>query len=155
VQLLGEDYLTERKAFVSMDCMTWAQLPTVHPVIASSAKLIRKRFSGNMGAEFTVTEPGPSKDEAPIDLPSEAKAMRQVEEQDGGGTLITTTIKEEQVRHILAVSKILHCSHNLALEACNLKRLMILVRAAWLTVTCVLHAMLLSLYHSCSVLLPL
>jgi len=96
VQLLGEDYLTERKAFVSMDCMTWAQLPTVHPVIASSAKLIRKRFSGNMGAEFTVTEPGPSKDEAPIDLPSEAKAMRQVEEQDGGGTLITTTIKEEQ-----------------------------------------------------------
>lgn len=98
VQLLGEDRLNERKSFVSLDCMTWAQLPTVHPVIAASARLIRKRFSGNMGNEFLVTEPGPSKDEAPVDLPEEAVAMRQIEEQDGGGTIITTTIKEEQVR---------------------------------------------------------
>eukprot|EP00035_Acanthoeca_spectabilis_P021108 m.436369 g.436369 ORF g.436369 m.436369 type:complete len:292 (-) comp17966_c0_seq1:129-1004(-) len=96
VQLLGEDRLNERKSFVSLDCMTWAQLPTVHPVIAASARLIRKRFSGNMGNEFLVTEPGPSKDEAPVDLPEEAVAMRQIEEQDGGGTIITTTIKEEQ-----------------------------------------------------------
>jgi hypothetical protein len=97
VQLLGEDRLNERKSFVSLDCMTWAQLPVVHPVIAASANLIRKRFSGNMGNEFVVTEPGPTKEEAPIDLPDEAIAMRQIEDQDGGGTTVTTTIKEEQV----------------------------------------------------------
>mmetsp|Transcript_3769 Transcript_3769/g.9478 ORF Transcript_3769/g.9478 Transcript_3769/m.9478 type:complete len:292 (+) Transcript_3769:77-952(+) len=96
VQLLGDDMLNDRKSFVSLDCMTWAQLPTVHPVIAASAKLIRKRFTGNMGNEFVVTEPGPSKDEAPVDLPEEAVAMRQIDAQDGGNTIITTTIKEEQ-----------------------------------------------------------
>lgn len=95
VQVVGKDRLAERKSFVSLDCMTWAQLPVVHPVIAESAKLIRKRFTGNMGNEFVVTEPGPSKDEAPTDLPEEVQAMRSVEEQDGGSTIVTTTIKEE------------------------------------------------------------
>jgi hypothetical protein len=50
---------------------TIQQLPVVHPVIAASAKRIRKRFTGNMGNEFVVTEPGLTKDQPPLELPAE------------------------------------------------------------------------------------
>jgi len=95
VQVVGEDRLTSRKSFYSMDCTTWAQLPEVHPVIAASAKLIQKRFTGNPSHEFTVSEPGPSKAEAPVDLPAEVKALQTIEEKEEGAT-ITTIISEDK-----------------------------------------------------------
>lgn len=84
-----------RKLFYSQDCVTWAQLPEVHQVIANSAKKIRKRFTGTASNEFTVSEPGPSADEAPVDLPAEVAALRKTASQEDGVT-ITTTISEDK-----------------------------------------------------------
>jgi radial spoke head protein 9 len=94
-QGFGKSQLTDVKNFYTHDCISWAQLPEVHPVIAASAQRIRTRFTGSASNEFVVSEPGPSADEAPVDLPDDVKAMRSTEEKEDG-TTITTTISEER-----------------------------------------------------------
>lgn len=91
----GDSALSDRKSFYSVDCMNWAQLPTIHPVIAASAKLITSRFTGSASNEFTVTEPGPSAGDAPVDLPDEVKALRTVDEKEEGST-VTTKVSEDK-----------------------------------------------------------
>jgi len=101
-QGFGKQALTDRKSFYSMDCLNWAQLPTVHPVIAASAKLIKGRFTGSASNEFTVTEPGPSADEAPVDLPDDVKALRSVDQKEEGSTVTTTIAEDKRLAAVIA-----------------------------------------------------
>lgn len=94
-QGLGKSQLGDRKSFYTQDCVTWAQLPAVHPVIVNSSKKIKKRFTGTASHEFLVQEPGPSADEAPVDLPADVALLRKEQETETGVT-ITTTITEEK-----------------------------------------------------------
>ncbi len=55
----------------SLDCVTWAQLPSVHAVTLASCNRLNARFTGSPSHEYTVTEPGPSASDAPLDLPRE------------------------------------------------------------------------------------
>ena len=62
-----------------MDCIHWAQLPQVHPIIAKSCAKIRGRFTGNPSHEFTVTEAGPAKNEERPELPPDVRCGAVVE----------------------------------------------------------------------------
>ncbi|EGD80944.1 hypothetical protein PTSG_01527 [Salpingoeca rosetta] len=66
------------KSFYSMDCIRWAQLPEIHPVLAKSCAKIRGRFTGNPSHEFTV------------------EAIRSEETKGDGSIVVTTTITEEK-----------------------------------------------------------
>lgn len=95
-QAYGANELTDRKTFYSTDhCVSWLELPQVHPVIAKSAGKLSVRFTGNATHEYTVTEPGPAASDEPVDLPAEVAAMRTTETKDAG-TEVTTKIKEDQ-----------------------------------------------------------
>lgn len=92
----GDDELREKKAFYSVDnCVTFLELPKIHPVTAASAQRISSRFTGTSTHEYTVKEPGPAPDSAPLDLPAEVESSRTIEESDGVSEL-TTVIKEDQ-----------------------------------------------------------
>lgn len=95
-QGFGQNQVTDRKSFYSTDhCVTWLELPKVHPVTAASARRLTVRFTGNATYEYTVTEPGPSPSDAPLDLPPDVEKTRQKTQNDDGSE-ITTTIKEDQ-----------------------------------------------------------
>ena len=53
-----------------MDCITWAKLLDVHPVIAASCQRISTRLVGNPSNEYTVQEKEEERD-APSGLPQE------------------------------------------------------------------------------------
>lgn len=85
-----------RKSFVSLDCVTWAQLPEVHPTLAASALKIRARFTGNLSNEYSVVEAGPGPEQAQEQLPEEVDALRRTENKEDGTTQITTVITEDR-----------------------------------------------------------
>lgn len=101
-QGVGENELTDRKTFFSTDCVLWAQLPVVHPVIAASAKRIKTRFTGTASTESFVTEPGPSENEAPLDLPADVSACRKSETKDEGVVVTTVIIEEKRLAATIA-----------------------------------------------------
>jgi hypothetical protein len=55
----------------SMDCVKWAQLPEIHPVVMKSCSLLRGRFTGSPSYETTVQESGPAADEERPELPED------------------------------------------------------------------------------------
>eukprot|EP00730_Choanoeca_flexa_P011870 TRINITY_DN2870_c0_g1_i1.p1 TRINITY_DN2870_c0_g1~~TRINITY_DN2870_c0_g1_i1.p1 ORF type:complete len:146 (+),score=14.65 TRINITY_DN2870_c0_g1_i1:59-496(+) len=63
----------QRKSFMSLDCIHWAQLPELHEILIKAAASIRTRFTGNPAHEYTVQEAGPNADEARPDLPDEVQ----------------------------------------------------------------------------------
>lgn len=74
----GKDEFAAPTAFYSTDCVTWAQLPVVHPVIAATAEKINGRFSGDPAREYVISEPMPA--DPPTNLPDEVRR-----ERGGGG----------------------------------------------------------------------
>lgn len=95
-QGLGADPVSDRKSFYSTDhCVSWMQMPDVHPVTQASAKRITTRFTGTASHEYTVTEPGPSPTDPQPDLPAEVAKTRSTEQSSDDSTVVTTTITEE------------------------------------------------------------
>jgi radial spoke head protein 9 len=79
-----------------VDCINWAQLPDVHPVIVASCSKIRSLFSGNPSHEYTVKEPGASMDEERPELPADVESIRSEETKGDGSIVVTTVISEEK-----------------------------------------------------------
>jgi len=94
-----------RKSFYSMDCIKWAQLPDVHPVLLKSCSLIRGRFTGSPSHETTVQETGPAPDDNRPELPQEVSALR-IEETKGDGSLLVTTRIPEEIRLAATIKSI-------------------------------------------------
>lgn len=95
--LQGSDPVgSPRKSFVSLDGVTWAQLPEVHPVLAASALRIRTRFTGNLSHEYSVVEPGPTPDQPHQRLPEDVESLRKQETKEDGSTQVTTTVAEDK-----------------------------------------------------------
>lgn len=94
-QGVGDDALGVAKNFYSTDCLSWAMLPEVHPVLAASSLRIKTRFTGTASKEYTVTEPGPLASDPPLDLPADVAAARKTETKDETVT-VTTTLTEEK-----------------------------------------------------------
>eukprot|EP00039_Didymoeca_costata_P001664 m.54142 g.54142 ORF g.54142 m.54142 type:complete len:300 (+) comp10905_c0_seq2:128-1027(+) len=95
-QGFGKDELKEKKGFYSVDnCVSFLELPKLHPVTAASAQRITTRFTGTATHEYTVKEPGPSESDPPLDLPPDVEASRITDDNDGSPT-VTSTIKEDQ-----------------------------------------------------------
>lgn len=65
-----------------MDCIKWAQLPPIHPVLQKSCSLVRGRFTGSPSYETTVQETGPSTEEERPELPEEVR-VRETSEKNG------------------------------------------------------------------------
>lgn len=89
--------------FYTQDCVNWAQLQPVHPVLSATCSRIRTRFTGNPSTEVTVVEPGPSADVARTDgsdavppMPSDLVAARKEETKEDGSLTITTTVTEDR-----------------------------------------------------------
>lgn len=101
-QGFGKSKFSSSKAFYTHDCISWAQLPDIHPVIAASAQRIKTRFTGSASNEFVVSEPGPAADEAPVELPDEVKAIRTTEVKEDGTTITTTISEEKRVAAVVA-----------------------------------------------------
>eukprot|EP00043_Microstomoeca_roanoka_P021484 m.255307 g.255307 ORF g.255307 m.255307 type:complete len:294 (+) comp19354_c0_seq1:366-1247(+) len=93
------------KSFYSLDCIRWAQLPEIHPVLAKSCAKIRGRFTGNPSHEFTVIEPGTPANEHRPQLPAELEAIRK-EETKGDGSIVVTTVITEEKRLAAAIQAI-------------------------------------------------
>eukprot|EP00049_Salpingoeca_infusionum_P005722 m.96175 g.96175 ORF g.96175 m.96175 type:complete len:293 (+) comp13065_c0_seq1:387-1265(+) len=90
----GDPFKT--KSFYSTDCISWAQLPDTHPVLASTCAKIRGMFTGNPSHEFTVREAGATADQAKPEIPAELAAIRQEETKGDGSIVVTTTVTEEK-----------------------------------------------------------
>jgi len=67
------DALSPATTFYSQDCVSWAMLQPVHPVLAAACGRVRTRFTGNPSTEVLVTEPGPGPEEARPELPAEVE----------------------------------------------------------------------------------
>ena len=98
----GGDAMAGVKSFYSEDCLVWAQLPQVHEVIAASALKIKSRFTGTLGFEKTVAEPGPSPSDAPLELPAEVAALRKEDAKEDGTTVYTTVTEVKRLAALVA-----------------------------------------------------
>lgn len=72
-QGFGAEAMATPTTFYSQDCVNWAMLQTVHPVLAATCARIRTRFTGNPSTEVQVVEPGPSPEQAKPDVPAEVR----------------------------------------------------------------------------------
>lgn len=92
-QGLGSNHILDKKSFLSVDGVTWAQLPALHPVLMATALRIKGRLVGTPSHEYIVQEPSTP---ANSSVPPEVQALRKEERRDDGSAVYTTTITEEK-----------------------------------------------------------
>ncbi|EDQ91947.1 uncharacterized protein MONBRDRAFT_23250 [Monosiga brevicollis MX1] len=68
----------QRKNFMSLDCIKWAHVADVHPVLIASAQGLTTRFTGNPSHEYTVA------------------SLRKEETKSDNTVIVTTTLSEEK-----------------------------------------------------------
>lgn len=92
-QGIAIDPVSTKKSFFSLDCVKWAQVASVHPVVVSSAGKIRGRFTGNPSHEYSVSEVHTDKSH---DVPEEVKSIRSEVVREDGSKQVTTLITEDK-----------------------------------------------------------
>lgn len=100
-QGLGSNHLTDKKSFFSVDGVTWAQLPALHPVLLNTCLRIKGRLTGSAAHEYLVQEPATSFNST---VPPEVSLLRKEERKEDGSVMYTTTLTEEKRLAALVVA---------------------------------------------------
>lgn len=90
-QGVGANPITDKKSFFSVDGVTWAQLPALHPILVNTCLKIAGRLTGNPAHEYNVQEPAGS-----TSLPAEVQSLRKEQRKEDGSLVAVTTVTEEK-----------------------------------------------------------